>query len=433
VILQSQPSGADAWLVVAGASSLLALPSSESARLSDLAARLDAPDGFRAALENLVGQGIAGAPPFALLDGDAGVLRVVVRGDAAVAAQLADSEVVFSGLGVATWTERVLEGATRVRLTVPGSIWTVLLEAGAGMPVTAPAAAASVESAPESAPGTVPEGAAVSAAAAPAETTWAPNSQPEQPRPEQPGPERPRPERRDPSPRPVLEEPQADPDSEAYDFLFGDTIYRTQAGASIRIPNPDPERPGDHDGQTMLASDLGRPIAAGGEPVDASVSEATVLAPIPPRGAPPAVAAPAAPRSDARRPDAPRTDAPSADPTEHAPSLPLGPTLQLERADGTREALNRPVLIGRSPAASGSASDARLITIVDDPDISRTHLRVAVEGDAVVVTDLGSKNGSIITLPGAAPRKLRASEPTVVLPGTLIDLGGGTTFMVRED
>jgi len=49
------------------------------------------------------------------------------------------------------------------------------------------------------------------------------------------------------------------------------------------------------------------------------------------------------------------------------------------------------------------------------------------------VTDLGSKNGSIITLPGAAPRKLRASEPTVVLPGTLIDLGGGTTFTVRED
>ena len=77
--------------------------------------------------------------------------------------------------------------------------------------------------------------------------------------------------------------------------------------------------------------------------------------------------------------------------------------------------------------------EARLITIVDDPDISRTHLRVAVEGDAVVVTDLGSKNGSIITLPGAAPRKLRASEPTVVLPGTLIDLGGGTTFTVRED
>ena len=165
----------------------------------------------------------------------------------------------------------------------------------------------------------------------------------------------------------------------------------------------------------MLASDLGRRTAGEAESTGDSASEATVLAPIPPRSAPLLA------------------DEDRADQTEQALLLPLGPTLQLERADGTREALNRPVLVGRSPAASGSASGARLITILDDPDISRTHLRIAVEGDAVVVTDLGSKNGSIITLPGGAPRKLRASEPTVVLPGTLIDLGGGTTFTVRED
>ena len=389
MILQSQPSSADAWLVVAGASSLLALPAGESGRIAELAAVLDAPDGFRLVLETLVGHGIASAPPFALLDGDAAVLRVVVRGDAAVAAQLADGEVVFSGLGMATWTERVVEGVTGVRLTVPGSTWTVLFEADA-----APGGRS-----PEIVPQKAPETVAASSAASPAENTWGPDAGPERSRPEQP--------------RPVIEEPRADPDSEAYDFLFGDTIYRTQAGASIRIPNPDPQRPGDHDGHTMLASDLGRSTAGGadGDPA----SEATVLAPIPPRSAP-----------------VPTDQAPT-DRAEHAPSLPLGPTLQLERADGSREALNRPVLIGRSPAASGSASEARLITIVDDPDISRTHLRVAVEGDAVVVTDLGSKNGSIITLPGAAPRKLRASEPTVVLPGTLIDLGGGTTFTVRED
>jgi hypothetical protein len=375
VILQSQPSGADAWLVVATPSSLLALPSNESGRVAELAVRLRGPDGFRAVLESLVGDGIASAPPFALLEGDAAAVRVVVRGDAAVAAQVAESEVTFSGAGMATWTERVIEGATSLRLTVPGSSSTVLLDASA----------------------------AAGSLTAPAENTWAPQAGPEPAAApaEPPAPPTPEPSAPSAPSRPVPDEPRADPDSEAYDFLFGDTIYRTQAGASIRIPNPDPERPGDHDGQTMLATDLGRPAA---EPV----SEATVLAPIPPRS-------PAA-----------------ADP-EHAPSLPLGPTLQLERADGSREPLSRPVLIGRSPTASGSGSDARLIAIVDDPDISRTHLRVAVEGDAVVVTDLGSKNGSLITLPGAAPRKLRASEPTVVLPGTLIDLGGGTTFTVRED
>ena len=392
MILQSQPTGADAWLVVAAPTSLLALPSGESPRVADLTARLSGSDGFRSALESLVGDGIAGAPPFALLDGDASVLRVVVRGDASVTAQLAETEVVFSGAGMATWTERVLEGATSLRLAVPGSSWTVQLGVGAGVPATPSAAVAASASA--AATSAAPPSAATTSAApvSAAETTWVPNAAPE--------------------PRPVPDEPQADPDSEAYDFLFGDTIYRTQAGASIRIPNPDPERPGDHDGQTMLATDLGR-LAASAAPVAVaeSISEATVLAPIPPRA--PASGEPAQP--------------------VHAPSLPLGPTLQLERADGSRETLSRPVLIGRSPVAPGSASEVRLIAIADDPDISRTHLRVAVEGDAVVVTDLGSKNGSIITLPGGAPRKLRAAEPTVVLPGTLIDLGGGTTFTVRED
>lgn len=393
MILQSQSSGADAWLVVAAARSVLALPSTESARMADLAARLNDADGFRATLESLVAGGIASAPPFALLDGDASVLRVVLRGDASVIAQPvaavpADAEIAFSGAGMATWTERVLEGVASVRLAVPGSSWNVLLDPVSGA---------------EPAPARAPERPPAATVTPAAETTWAPDAGIEHAAVGAPAQQ-------------TREEPQADPDSEAYDFLFGDTIYRTQAGASIRIPNPDPERPGDHDGQTMLATDLGRPFA----PVNDAPSEATVLATIPPR----AQGAPQPRREVGNDPG---------NAAAHAPSLPLAPTLQLERTDGSREPLSQPVLIGRSPTASGSASDARLIAIADDPDISRTHLRVAVEGDAVVVTDLGSKNGSIITLPGGAPRKLRASEPTVVLPGTLIDLGGGTTFTVRED
>lgn len=358
MIVQSHPPGADAWLVVPGPSSILALPQAESSRVPDLATRLGGADGFRAALESLVGDGIAASPSFALIEGDAVVLRVVLRGDAAVTASLAGAEVAFSGAGVATWTERVLEGVGSVELSVPGSRWTVVLDEAA------------------------------SPAAAPAENTLVPSTD-LQPPAAAPVP-----------PKPLVEEPVVDPDSEAYDFLFGDTIYRTQAGASIRIPNPDPDRPGDHDGQTLLAEDLG--LAGRSE-----ASEAVMLAPTPP------YAADATP--------------------EHAPSPRLAVALQLERADGSRESLSRPVLIGRSPAASGNGSEVRLITIADDPDISRTHLRVAVEGDVVVVTDLGSKNGSIVTLPGSAPRKLRVSEPTVVLPGTLIDLGGGATFTVRED
>jgi hypothetical protein len=388
VILQSHPSDVDAWVVVAGPTALLALPASASERVPELSARLSAPEGFRSALEALLGDGIANAPSFALLDDDAAVLRAVLRGAAAVSANVAGAEITFSGEGMETWTERVLEGAGSLQLTVPGSTWTVLLGAGSTSLVGAP-----VVGAPAAAP----------AGVAPAENTLVPSAEVEVPAIA--------PSASQGAAAPVAQggadaDASADSGESAYDFLFGDTIYRTQAGASIRIPNPDPERPGDHDGHTMLAEELGR---AGHVPAMSEASEATVLAPIPPRA-----------------------PVDSAAPVEHVASLPLAPALQLERRDGSRESLARPVLIGRSPASTGTAPEPRLIAVLDDPDISRSHLRVAVEGDVVVVTDLGSKNGTLITLPGAAPRKLRASEPTVVLPGTLIDLGGGTAFIVRE-
>ena len=73
----------------------------------------------------------------------------------------------------------------------------------------------------------------------------------------------------------------------------------------------------------------------------------------------------------------------------------------------------------------------RLITVGgDDPDISRNHLRITLEGDTVVVTDLHSRNGTLVVAPGKPPVKLRAGEPTPVLTGTVVDLGGGCTLQV---
>ncbi len=114
------------------------------------------------------------------------------------------------------------------------------------------------------------------------------------------------------------------------------------------------------------------------------------------------------------------------------------PTLALQLPDGALEPITLPILIGRAPSlGSGQVPGPelpRLLTVAaDDKDISRTHARVEVAGGTVVVTDLDSKNGTVITLPGGSPRKLRGGEPAVVLPGTLIDLGGGVTLTVRED
>jgi pSer/pThr/pTyr-binding forkhead associated (FHA) protein len=67
-----------------------------------------------------------------------------------------------------------------------------------------------------------------------------------------------------------------------------------------------------------------------------------------------------------------------------------------------------------------------------EQDISRSHVRVSVEGGTVVVTDLHSRNGTHIVLPGKPPQKLRAGDPTAVIVGTLIDLGDGAVLTVRE-
>ena len=101
--------------------------------------------------------------------------------------------------------------------------------------------------------------------------------------------------------------------------------------------------------------------------------------------------------------------------------------------DGSIEAIGTEVLLGRSPSVSqvSGVRLPRLVTIgAGDPDISRNHLRVAVEGDTVVVTDLHSRNGTHVVAPGKPPVKLRAGEPTPVLTGTVVDLGGGCTLQV---
>lgn len=406
MILHSHPSEVHGWSLVAAPGCLLALPADAAARVDGIAERLAGDDGFRTALELLIAGGIASAPDFALIDGNSTVARVVLRGDAKVVVTSDDpdvAELTISGAGVSTWSERVLEGARSLRLHVPGSTWTVRLG-----PASEHADASPLEPAPAT---------AESAVVAPvAEVTLVPTAEIEVPRSAPPVASA-------LAPQSVSESvtvPQVhDEGPEPYDFLFGNTVYRTQSGA-----NPEPERSGDHDGRTVLADELGlhghvpasatfpeRPQSAQPPqlPGTSEVPDSTFVAPIP--GHLPAAAQPV------------------------APAAPPVPTLQLERADGSREQLARPVLIGRAPSASSAASGPapRLITILDDKDISRSHLRVAVEGDAVVVTDLASKNGTIVTLPGGSPRKLREGEPTVVLPGTLIDLGGGVTFTVRED
>ncbi|HLR56100.1 MAG TPA: FHA domain-containing protein [Actinomycetales bacterium] len=100
---------------------------------------------------------------------------------------------------------------------------------------------------------------------------------------------------------------------------------------------------------------------------------------------------------------------------------------------GMAVALDRPILLGRAPQVSRVKNDEmpRLIT-VESPnhDISRTHAEVRMDGPEIVVTDLTSTNGVLLTRPGAVAERLQPGVPTAVEAGAVVDLGEGVTFVV---
>ena len=112
---------------------------------------------------------------------------------------------------------------------------------------------------------------------------------------------------------------------------------------------------------------------------------------------------------------------------------PAAPQPHLRMPDGALEPIGHELVLGRAPSVSKVSGGRlpRLVTIGHgDPDISRSHVRLALEGGTVVVTDLHSRNGTLVVAPGKPPVKLRAGEPTPVLIGTVVDLGGGCTLQV---
>ncbi|OZB80484.1 MAG: hypothetical protein B7X32_19310 [Microbacterium sp. 13-71-7] len=97
--------------------------------------------------------------------------------------------------------------------------------------------------------------------------------------------------------------------------------------------------------------------------------------------------------------------------------------------------LDRIVVIGRRPRSTRS-SGATLphLVAVDSPqqDISRSHLEIRPESDAVVVVDLHTTNGSTLLRSGSDPVRLHPGEPTIVVTGDVIDLGDGVTVAFED-
>lgn len=178
--------------------------------------------------------------------------------------------------------------------------------------------------------------------------------------------------------------PAAEPDDLADDDPYGDTVIRPARGVR---PGAGPAAD-----DTVLRGRPGRPAP-----------EAT------PVGAPAGAAAPVADERPVQR---------------RTPSVRIG---------GRVVRLDRPLVVGRRPAAPRVVvDDGPVLVPVPSPSgqVSSSHLLVHAAGEAAVVEDLRSTNGTVVRPPGAAPFRMAAGASIVVLTGTLVEIGDGNVIEV---
>ncbi|NNC13214.1 FHA domain-containing protein [Planctomonas sp. JC2975] len=94
--------------------------------------------------------------------------------------------------------------------------------------------------------------------------------------------------------------------------------------------------------------------------------------------------------------------------------------------------LDAPIIVGRRPAGTTRHGREPLLVTVPSPEqvVSASHVRIERQGNVVVVTDLRSKNGTSITVPGSRPRRLRPGESFAVPGAATVEIGDGTIIEI---
>ena len=110
--------------VVAGGVVALLAPSTSSDVVRAVWAAVPAQGGLADQLEALLTGGIARLQPFALVDLSGGRVHAALRGDVEIEVRGADGPRVLGAGEVTTWSERVAEGADEVTIRVVGTPWT---------------------------------------------------------------------------------------------------------------------------------------------------------------------------------------------------------------------------------------------------------------------------------------------------------------------
>lgn len=209
-----------------------------------------------------------------------------------------------------------------------------------------------------------------------------------------------------PPPRPVrsLSETRTDTTDEGYDHLFEATVYRNVEEAAVRdvvenavatassIETADsvgpqsaavPSALGDHDGSTIMASELAalrQEVVSAGEVTTPQSAAVLIL------------------------------------------------------VTGEQISLDRGVVIGRRPQIDRVAGTA-IPTLVTVPspqqDISRSHVQIDVTGHGFTVTDLHSVNGTVLIKANGVASSIAAGRPYPLQFGDQLDIGDGMTMTLR--
>lgn len=110
----------------------------------------------------------------------------------------------------------------------------------------------------------------------------------------------------------------------------------------------------------------------------------------------------------------------------------LTSAIALRHVNGETYSLVNPIIFGRLPVAPRSAKDHVQLVVLASPEglVSSTHARVEQLGSLVVVTDLGSTNGTRIAIDGKDSRLLGPGDSLTLPDRAIIDLGDGNRLEV---
>lgn len=102
----------------------------------------------------------------------------------------------------------------------------------------------------------------------------------------------------------------------------------------------------------------------------------------------------------------------------------------LRLSTGQTILLDRDVILGRAPEdnTSDPATKPNLVQLTESGEVSRMHARVTLDGWQPLIRDLGSANGTMLTLQGSQPRQLRPDEDYPLEPGSVVSLAGIINF-----